>query len=83
MHDRARKQARAVDALIDFSSVSRVLDVGGGSGAYSMAFVRAKEGIRATIFDLPNVVPLTKSYIDAEGLSDKMDTMIGGGENGR
>jgi SAM-dependent methyltransferase len=77
MHDRARKQAQSVAALLDFSSVSRVLDVGGGSGAYSMAFVRAKEGISATVFDLPNVVPLTKSYIEAEGLSDKMDTVVG------
>jgi precorrin-6B methylase 2 len=77
MHDRASKQSPTVVAQIDLSGVSRVLDVGGGSGAYAMAFVRAGHGIRATVFDLPNVVPLTKTNIEEEGLSDKVDTVSG------
>lgn len=77
MHDRAKKQAPAVAALLDFSGVSRVLDVGGGSGAFAMAFARAKPGISATIFDLPNVVALTQKYIAQEGLADKVKTVIG------
>jgi ubiquinone/menaquinone biosynthesis C-methylase UbiE len=77
MHGRACQQAPGVVALLDLSGVSRVLDVGGGSGAYTMAFVRAKEGIRATVFDLPNVIPLTRSYIEKEGLSHKVETVVG------
>jgi cyclopropane fatty-acyl-phospholipid synthase-like methyltransferase len=53
------------------------LDVGGGSGAYSIAFVRRSERIRATVFDLPQVIPLTKKYIEREGLSDRVDTIAG------
>jgi len=77
MHDRAFRQAPAVVAQIDLTRVSRVLDVGGGSGAYAMAFVRARAGIRAVIFDLPNVLPLTKSYIEREGLSHLVETAPG------
>lgn len=77
MHQRACQQASGMIALLDLSSVSCVLDVGGGSGAYSMAFVRAKEGIRATVFDLPNVIPLARDYIEKEGLSDKVETVVG------
>ena len=77
MHERARRNASTVIALLDLSNVSRVLDVGGGSGAYSMAFVRAREGINATVFDLPNVIPLTRKYIDQEQLSAKVKTAIG------
>jgi 2-polyprenyl-3-methyl-5-hydroxy-6-metoxy-1,4-benzoquinol methylase len=77
MHDRASKQAPAIIAQLDLSGVSRVLDVGGGSGAYAMAFVRAGDGIRATVFDLPNVVPLTRMYVEEEGLLDKIDITAG------
>jgi 2-polyprenyl-3-methyl-5-hydroxy-6-metoxy-1,4-benzoquinol methylase len=77
MHDRASKQAPTVAAQIDLSGVSRVLDVGGGSGAYAMAFVRAGHRIKATVFDLPNVVPLTRTYIEREGLLNKVNITAG------
>lgn len=77
MHDRARKQAPAVATLLDFSGVSNVLDVGGGSGAFAMAFARAQTGITATVLDLPNVVSLTQKYIEQEGLAGKVKTAVG------
>jgi precorrin-6B methylase 2 len=77
MHDRAVRQAPAVVGQIDLSGVSRILDVGGGSGAYAMAFVRAKAGISATVFDLPDVLPLTRTYVEREGLSQNVRTVPG------
>jgi len=77
MHERAIKQAPAAVTLLDLSGVSRVLDVGGGSGAFSMAFVHAKDSIKATVFDLPDVVPLTRNYIEQAGLTNKVDTSAG------
>jgi precorrin-6B methylase 2 len=62
---------------LHLEKVSRVLDVGGGSGAFAMAFAKAKPGINATVFDLPNVVPLTRRYIEAEGLSARVNTAVG------
>ena len=43
MHYRATAGAPAMIAKLDLSKISRVLDVGGGSGAYAMAFVRARK----------------------------------------
>jgi len=77
MHGRAYKEAPELVSKLDLSRVSRVLDVGGGSGAFSIAFVRASESIRATVFDLPNVVSLTQGYIDKEGLGHRIDTVAG------
>jgi len=77
MHQRACQQAPALVALLDLSGVSRVLDIGGGSGAYSMAFARAKEVIKATVFDLPNVIALSRGYIEKEGLSNKVEAVAG------
>jgi SAM-dependent methyltransferase len=77
MHWRARQSAGEVVGLIDLEGVRRVLDVGGGSGAYAMAFARARRGITAVVFDLPSVVPLTKAYVQAEGLSAEVETAVG------
>ena len=77
MHDRAKKQAPQQLADIDLSVIQSVLDIGGGSGAYSMEFVTKKPGIGATVFDLPNVVPITRQFIEKEGFSDRIKTYAG------
>jgi predicted O-methyltransferase YrrM len=77
MHDRAKKQAPQQLANIDLSKIKFILDIGGGSGAYSMEFLSKKPEIEATIFDLPNVIPITKKFIEKEGFSDKVKTYAG------
>jgi len=77
MHWFAKSRAPALVSMLDLSGVKRVLDIGGGSGAYSMAFVRAKDDLRATVFDLPKVISLTKRYLEAEGAPDRIE-LVGG-----
>ena len=77
MHWRATRHAPQVVAALDLAGVSRVLDVGGGSGAYAMAFARAREDISAVVFDLPGVVPLAEEYIRHEGLAARVKTAAG------
>lgn len=77
MHDRGKRQAPVIVSKLDISKVKQVLDVGGGSGAYAMAFVMAKKGITATVFDLPNVVPITEKYIKKEKLTTLVNTIKG------
>ena len=77
MHDRAKKQAPQQLASIDLSGIKSILDIGGGSGAYSMEFVSRKPGIEATVFDLPNVIPITNTFLEKEGFSDKVKTYAG------
>lgn len=77
MHMRAIRQAPAIVRMINLKGVKRILDVGGGSGAFSMAFVRARKGIAAVVFDLANVTRLTKGYIDAENLGNQISVVAG------
>jgi predicted O-methyltransferase YrrM len=77
MHYGGSARAERLVALLEPEGMERVLDVGGGSGAYAMAFVRARDGITATVFDLPRVTPLTRSYIEEAGLSDKINVVEG------
>ena len=75
MHWRAREAAPEVVQLAGLERPSRVLDLGGGSGAFAMAFARA--GHTAVVFDLANVVPLTQAYIAEEALAAQVETMAG------
>ncbi len=77
MHHRAKKTADHLVSHIDLDGVNRVLDVGGGSGVYSMAFVKTKPLLRSVVFDLPKVTELTRKYIDAAGLAASISTMDG------
>jgi len=77
MHYRAAQQAPEVAALVGLDGVRRVLDVGGGSGAFAMAFAEREPGLAAVVFDLPNVVPLTRDYIARAGLASRVTTAVG------
>ena len=77
MHYRAAHQAPEVAVLVGLDGVGRVLDVGGGSGAFAMAFAAKAPGLVAVVFDLPNVLPLTRDYIAGAGLSGRVTTAAG------
>ncbi len=77
MHYRGTKQAKLIAMMIDLKDVKKVLDVGGGSGAFSMGFVERKPEIHAVVFDLPHVIPITKKYVEQAGFSDKFSYVKG------
>ena len=78
MHYRAAQQAPVVASTARPDGVARVLDVGGGSGAFAMAFARQQPGLEAVVFDLPNVVPITRRYVAAAGLTARVDDRAAG-----
>ncbi len=77
MHSRARGGADLLARALDLAGARRMLDVGGGSGVYSMAFCRANPELTAVVLDLPQVTPLTRAYVAGEGFSDRVGTMDG------
>ncbi|MEJ2543668.1 MAG: methyltransferase [Calditrichaceae bacterium] len=77
MHDRGKKHAPTQLSKIDIKNVGSVLDVGGGSGCFCMEFINRKPGLKAAIFDLPNVIPISKKIIEKEGYSGKIEHYSG------
>jgi predicted O-methyltransferase YrrM len=57
--------------------VERLLDLGGGSGAYSIAFARALPELRAEILDRPGVVPIARRHIEEAGLGERVKVRVG------
>jgi predicted O-methyltransferase YrrM len=77
MDRNAKERAGAVTKAIGSSGTKRMLDLGGGSGAYSIAFARAIPGLKSDILDTSDVIPLAQEYIRKAGLSDRITTRVG------
>jgi SAM-dependent methyltransferase/DNA-binding CsgD family transcriptional regulator len=77
MHARAQESARETVRLSGIHDAKRMLDVGGGSGAFSIAFAKTCPELRAEILDLGAVVPLAEDYIRAAGLQDRVRVRVG------
>ena len=55
----------------------RLLDVGGASGTWTIAFLRAVPDATAVLFDLPQVIPLARQRLTRAGLIDRV-TLVSG-----
>jgi (2Fe-2S) ferredoxin/predicted O-methyltransferase YrrM len=77
MDHTARERARAVVQAVEVNGTKRMLDLGGGSGAYSIAFAKAAPALQAEIVDLAEVLPITQEYIRKAGLEDRISTRAG------
>lgn len=77
MHYRAVPQAKILSFLIDFTGVKSILDLGGGSGAFSMTFIKNLNGAKATLFDIPGVVEIAKQYAANENMLDRFEYIKG------
>jgi ubiquinone/menaquinone biosynthesis C-methylase UbiE len=77
MHYRGAKEAKIIAMMIDLSSVNKMLDVGCGSAAFSMEFIKANSKINAAAFDLPHIIPITKKYVDAEKMNERIEFIEG------
>lgn len=62
---------------VDLSSRNKMMDLGGGSGAYSIVAVQQYPGLSAVVFDLPAVVEVTKEFITEYNVEDKVSTQGG------
>ena len=54
-----------------------LLDLGGASGTWTIAFLRSRPDATATIFDLPHVIPMAERRIRSAELSDRVFFVAG------
>ncbi|TYC64600.1 methyltransferase [Stappia sp. BW2] len=63
---------RGLAKLVDLSAAKQLLDVGGGTGAFSISLCKAYPGLRSTVLDFPNVAKVGEEFIAEEGLQDRI-----------
>jgi ubiquinone/menaquinone biosynthesis C-methylase UbiE len=77
MHERARESSRLILKVVDVSNRRRMLDIGGGSGTYSLEWTKRYPELKATILDLPHVLEITKDYVKKYGVEERVSFISG------
>jgi SAM-dependent methyltransferase len=72
-----RDLAEEIAAFYGETSCHRLLDIGGGSGVYTLAFLRRNPAMEGVIFDLPRVIPLTEERVSREEEGDRITLFPG------
>jgi SAM-dependent methyltransferase len=69
--------ARALPETFDFAPHRRLLDVGGGTGSWTIAVARRFPHVEATVIELPVVVPMARARIAESGLTQRVTVEVG------
>ena len=61
----------------DFSGISHLMDVGGGSGELLGAIAQQNRKLRGTVFDLPRCAEAASKHLQQIGISDRVEFVAG------
>jgi predicted O-methyltransferase YrrM len=73
----SRDTAPRLVAGLELEPFDHLLDVGGGPGTWTLAFLRAHPEARATLYDLPEVIPIARRHVEAAGLTERVTFVAG------
>lgn len=77
MHGRALGIGQFLLPYLDLAGCSRILDVGGGPGTYSVLLAERYPGLSATVLDLPGVIKVAEELIAECDVADRVSTLPG------
>ncbi|MBO1284560.1 MULTISPECIES: methyltransferase [Streptomyces] len=65
--------SRELVPMAGLAGVRHLVDVGGASGPFCVAALQATPGLRATVFELPEVEPYVAETVERYGLEGRLD----------
>jgi len=68
---------KIVSSLPEFSNATKLLDLGGGHGLYSIGFCQINPKLQSFVFDLPPVLEVTREFIARYQMQKKVHTIAG------
>lgn len=69
--------SRALPAVAGLPTASRVLDIGGGTGSWSIALAAADPSLTATVLELADVARGAVEHLSRSGYADRIDVRVG------
>ncbi len=77
LHRMAKRVAPALAEKIDLSDYKTLIDVGGGGGAFTIAFCQRYPHIKASLFDLPQTLKVAQENIAQAQLNHRIELIEG------
>ena len=74
---RARNVAPRLVEAAPLRTARRLVDVGGGSGLYGIAYAARHPELDVVIYDRPEVLPVAAENAEKYGVSQQVDTLVG------
>jgi predicted O-methyltransferase YrrM len=73
----AKPLAARIVADVHHGPSRALLDVGGASGTYTIAFLQAAPEMKATLFDKPEVIEIARRHLQKAGILDRVSLVPG------
>ena len=77
MHVVGTPLAQKIVTAIQPGPARNLIDVGGASGTYTIAFLKAAPELKATLFDRPAVIPMARERLAEAGVLDRVRLVAG------
>lgn len=77
MHVVGRQLSREIADFLDLTPYKKLLDLGGGSGTYTIAFLEKNPEMTAVVFDLDYAIPPARERLAEAGLLDRVEFKSG------
>ncbi len=74
---RAKNVAPVLAKQVPLHDATTLLDVGGGTGIYSIAFLKANPQLKAIVFDRPEVLKTAERFANDYGVTDRVKLHAG------
>jgi len=77
MHVVGMPLAQRIVQAVPPGPAGSLLDIGGASGTYTIAFLTAAPAMKATLFDRPPVIPIARERLAEAGMLDRVRLVAG------
>jgi predicted O-methyltransferase YrrM len=77
MHVVGASLAENIVKAVEPGKAKTLIDVGGASGTYAIAFLSAAPNMKATLFDRPAVIPIARERMAEAGMADRVRFVAG------
>jgi len=77
MHVGGRSLSEEIAGSLDLRAHRNLLDIGGGSGTYTIAFLNHNPQLQAILFDLKEVIPMARKRLSSEALLHRVKLIPG------
>lgn len=77
MHVVGKPLAQKIAAVVQPGKAKNLIDIGGASGTYTIAFLKAAAEMKATLFDRSMVIPIARERLIKSGMLDRVNLVAG------